>query len=77
MVPLVNENDYFLPVVVTNYEIKIKSKEIKMSTKMTMTTDCVLHLLEERVIGLELSFVSSGRDSSRLRTVCYVFWRIE
>jgi len=51
IVPLINENDYFL--VVTNCKIKIKFKEIEMSTNMTMATDCVLHLLEERVAGLE------------------------
>jgi hypothetical protein len=52
MVFLINENYYFL--VVTNYKIKIKFKEIEMSTKMTMATDFVLHLLEARVAGLEL-----------------------
>jgi len=75
MVPVISENDDLL--VVTNYEIKIKSKEIEMSTKMKMASDCVLHLLEERVTGLELCFVSSGRESNRLRTVCCVFWKRE
>jgi hypothetical protein len=75
MVILIHENDYFL--VVTNYKIKIKFKEIEMSTETTMATDSVLCLLEERVPGLELCVVSSGRDSSRLRTVCYVFRKRE
>jgi hypothetical protein len=75
MVPVINENGYFL--VVTNYKIKIKFKEIGMSTKMTVSTDAVLHLLEERVAGLELFAVSFGRESSRLRTVCCIFWKRE
>jgi len=37
----------------------------------------VLCLLEERVAGLELCVVSSGRQSSRLRTVRCVFWKRE
>jgi hypothetical protein len=73
MVPLINGNDYFF--VVTNYKINIRLKEIEMSTKMTMTADCVLYRLEERVAGLGLCVVSSGRESSRLRTVCCVFWK--
>jgi hypothetical protein len=52
MIPLINEKYYFL--LVTNYKIQIKFKEIEMSTKMTIATDCVLHLLEERLAGSEL-----------------------
>jgi hypothetical protein len=58
---------------------------------MTMATGCVLYLLEERVAGLKLCVVSSGRENSRLklcvvssgrqssrfRTVCCIFWKRE
>jgi len=35
----------------------------------------VLCLLEERVAGLELCVVSSGREGSKFRTVYCVFWK--